>query len=385
MRRCDLVKEITQTCNRIAAVRHRTLNRSLVGADNEVCSSINEGMEKRAMRHVGVDLHTNSFTVCYLTAAGRERIKEYQLKDLEEFKRGLRKTDGVAVEATGNTRYFVDEICHLVKRVVVVDPNKFEVIKSSVSKTDKNDARNLAYFMSKDMLPKARLKSKEKAQISSLVGTRDKLVKLRTALINKIHNVLNHHGIKSRKEAYSSKKGLEGVLKLKFDEVVSVELDVLVGQIFSLNEGIKKLDEQIEDQGRKLDGHKNLASIKGIGDKSATVLLSVIGDVNDFADKDKLASYFGIVPRVSNSNETEHHGRITKRGSKLGRTTLVQCTLIAIRYNFYLRKYYNRIKNRRGSGKAIIATARKLLGIIYDTLKNNWVFEDFPNFVIAKS
>ena len=72
------------------------------------------------MRYLGVDLHTNSFTVCYLTATGRERIKEYQLKHLREFKGGLKKTDCVAVEATGNTRYFVDEICHLVKRVVVV-------------------------------------------------------------------------------------------------------------------------------------------------------------------------------------------------------------------------------------------------------------------------
>ncbi|RKY82480.1 IS110 family transposase, partial [candidate division KSB1 bacterium] len=37
---------------------------------------------------------------------------------------------------------------------------------------------------------------------------------------------------------------------------------------------------------------------------------------------------------------------------------------------------------KKGSGKAIIATSRKLLGIIYETLKNDWVFEDFPNFVI---
>ncbi|MCK4628955.1 MAG: hypothetical protein KAT56_08115 [Sedimentisphaerales bacterium] len=48
-------------------------------------------------------------------------------------------------------------------------------------------------------------------------------------------------------------------------------------------------------------------------------------------------------------------------------------------------EYYDRIKKHRGSGKAIIATARKLLGIIYNTLKNDWVFEDFPNFVLADS
>ena len=50
---------------------------------------------------------------------------------------------------------------------------------------------------------------------------------------------------------------------------------------------------------------------------AAAILLAVIGQVNDFESEDKLASYFGIVPRVSNSNETVQHGRITKRGSKL--------------------------------------------------------------------
>jgi hypothetical protein len=27
--------------------------------------------------------------------------------------------------------------------------------------------------------------------------------------------------------------------------------------------------------------------------------------------------------------------------------------------------------------------ARKFLGIIYHTLKNHWVFEEFPNFVLT--
>jgi transposase len=124
--------------------------------------------------------------------------------------------------------------------------------------------------------------------------------------------------------------------------------------------------------------------MSGIGALSAAILMSVIGRVEDFESADKLASYFGIVPRVSNSNETVKTGRITKRGSKAGRTTLVQCTLVAIRRNEYLRKYYEKIKERRGHGKAKIATARKYLTIIYNTLKKKWVFEDFNNFVIAE-
>jgi transposase len=90
------------------------------------------------------------------------------------------------------------------------------------------------------------------------------------------------------------------------------------------------------------------------------------------------------VPRVRNSADVQHHGRITKQGSRLGRKTLVQCTLIAIRYSPYLKKFYEAVKARRGAGKAIIATARKFLGIIYQTLRNKWVFADFPNFVLAE-
>jgi transposase len=114
---------------------------------------------------------------------------------------------------------------------------------------------------------------------------------------------------------------------------------------------------ELAERGKNLPGHQNLSSIKGIGDKSATILLSVIGDIQDFASARKLASYFGMAPRVEVSNDTRHCGRITKKGMKIGRTTLVQCTWVAIRYSPYLRGFYERIKAGKGSGKAIIATA----------------------------
>jgi transposase len=335
------------------------------------------------MSYLGVDLHSNSFTVCYRSSQGKERIETFDIRRVGQFRKTLRKRDELAVEATGNTAWFVEQISDRVSKYVVVDPHQFKVIRKSVKKTDKHDAKTLAFFLSKDMLPEARMKSRKNAQLHSLAGTRDKLVKHRTALINKIHNVLNSHGIKYKKESLSAEKHLKKVLSLDWDSIVGVELEVLADQIRSLNNSIDKLDEQISEHGKNLKGHKNLASIKGIGDLSATVLLSVIDDVNDFADEDKLAAYFGIVPKVSDSNEKIRHGRITKNGSKMGRTTLIQCTLVAKRYSPYLRRYYERIERHRGSGKAIVATARKFLGIIYQTLKNDWVFEDFPNFVIA--
>ena len=102
--------------------------------------------------------------------------------------------------------------------------------------------------------------------------------------------------------------------------------------------------------------------------------------MNDFATANKLTAYFGMAPRLKHSNETKIYGRITKRGNKLARTTLIQCTWTAIKYSDYLKTNYDRIRATRGSQKAIVATARKLPCIIYDTLKNGWVFEDFNQY-----
>ena len=338
-------------------------------------------MEKR---YIGIDLHRNRFTCCIRLENERTYVTEWELEDLGRFVKKLRGSDEIAVEITGNTRLFYDAVAPHVARVVVVNTNQFKVIRQSVKKTDPHDARALALYLSKNMLPEVRMKDKEHAQLASLTQTRDTLVKLRTALKNKVNNILSAHGVNLEKEALSSEKKLTEVLAMQFDLMIRIELKVIVEQIRSLNHSIAELEKTITEEGQKLKGHKNLTSIKGIGPLTGSILLSVIGDIHDFADEGKLAAYFGIVPRVSNSNETERSGRITKRGSKLGRTALVQCALIAQRYSPYLKKFYEKTKARRGTGKAIIALARKLLGIVYRTLKNNWVFQDFPNFVLAE-
>lgn len=336
------------------------------------------------MRNIGVDLHKNNFLACFLNKEEKQK-KQYKIEELYKFKKELRKTDRLAVESTTNTRYFVEQIRDRVKEVVIVNPTQFRLISQSVKKTDEEDAERIALYLSKRMLPEVRMKEKSHSQINSIANTRDKLVKLRTILKNKIHNILSSHGIVSKKEDFTSEKGLTRVLEYEVDEAAKVELEVIVEQIRHLNEGIKKLENEMTGRGENLKGYENITSIKGIGKKGGTILLSVIGNIEDFENEKKLAAYFGIVPRVNNSNEKIHMGRITKHGSALGRTTLVQCTLIAKKYSPFLNDFYERIKRKKGSGKAIIATSRKFLTIIYNTLKNDWIFEDFPNFIIKNS
>jgi transposase len=209
------------------------------------------------------------------------------------------------------------------------------------------------------------------------VNSRNKFIELRAQLKNKVHNLLNRSGIKIKKTSLSSQKGLNKALGYEVDELVKFELEQIEAEVKTLNERVEQFDDKIAEFGSKLPGFENVTSIKGIGTNTAVTLLSAIGDINDFTDEKKLAAYFGLVPRVNNSNETIKHGRITKRGDTLVRKSLLQSALIAIKYNQKLYGFYDKIKTRRGFAKAIVATARKLLTIVYYTLKNGWYFIDF--------
>ena len=56
-----------------------------------------------------------------------------------------------------------------------------------------------------------------------------------------------------------------------------------------------------------------------------------VGDIHRFASAKKLASYFGLAPRVSQSGETERHGHITKEGNRMVRWLLVEAALSGLR------------------------------------------------------
>jgi hypothetical protein len=123
-------------------------------------------------RYIGVDLHRRVFTCCVRLESGRQWVSEWRLEQLPQFVKKLRATDEIAVEVTGNTRLFYNAVERHVARVVVVDPNQFRVISQSVKKTDPNDARNLALYLAKGLLPEVRMKDPQQAQVASLTQTR---------------------------------------------------------------------------------------------------------------------------------------------------------------------------------------------------------------------
>jgi transposase len=79
----------------------------------------------------------------------------------------------------------------------------------------------------------------------------------------------------------------------------------------------------------------------------------------------EIVSYAGLAPSTRESSGKTKTGRISKQGSPWLRWILVQCAMTAVRYDQRLKSFYERLKSRKGSAKAIVATAKEILVIIW--------------------
>jgi transposase len=124
-------------------------------------------------------------------------------------------------------------------------------------------------------------------------------------------------------------------------------------------------------------------SVPGIDFVSAVTILAEIGNYRDFTSAEKIATYFGLVPYVYKSAGKIYTGPITKQGSKHLRRIMVQVDHAASRVKgSRFRRFFLRIKARRGYNVAIVALARKILCILYHLLINQEMYEEL---VVSKS
>src|SRR4051794_18601097 len=102
-------------------------------------------------------------------------------------------------------------------------------------------------------------------------------------------------------------------------------------------------------------------TVPGVNLICAASFIAAIGDVTRFFTSRKLVAYLGLDPKVRQSGEAPaRSGRISKRGCAHARWALVEAAWSVVLQPGPLHAFYERTRARRGHGKAIVATARKL-------------------------
>lgn len=155
---------------------------------------------------------------------------------------------------------------------------------------------------------------------------------------------------------------------------------VVLQQLEHLEQAIATLETQIVQAGKNLPGLRRVLQIPGFSLLGGISLLAEIGDIQWFANAKQLGAYAGLVPTVRQSNETDRRGHITKQGRKRLRTLAIRAVLVMVRTRSSpLVDFYQLKKRQKGAGKALYATARKLLSILFVMLTKEldyWYLEE---------
>jgi transposase len=171
---------------------------------------------------------------------------------------------------------------------------------------------------------------------------------------------------------------IRAAIKIGLDQIQVFLIQSHLDTIDCLTQKLDEIDLEIKQRilGRKED-LKIAMSVPGIGFTAATTILAEIGNYRDFSTPDKLAAWCGIVPSVYQSADKLLTGSITKRGSKHIRWILVQVAQAAAKKKgSKLKKFFRRIKARKGHNMAVVALARKILCILYHLLMNQEMYQE---------
>jgi transposase len=321
------------------------------------------------MLYVGVDVGKSKCRASMMSPEGKI-IKEIDFSNnstgISSLISHLSVDNHVVMESTGP--YWLDLYNHLDDlhiAVVLANPLKTKTIASARIKSDKVDARILAHLLRTNLIPECYVPPKEMREIRSLVRHRVSIVKLRTMVKNKVHALVDKNGLKHEFSDLFGKAGMKWLESLELSGLDRLMLDNYLLHLESLNVQIERVDDEITSKASVDKDVRILMSLTGISVYSALLIKSEIGTIERFADYKKLVSWAGLAPSLHQSGDVEYHGSITKQGSTMLRWIMVEAARVASNHDARLRAFYERVKQRRGDQKAVVALANKMLKIIW--------------------
>ena len=362
----------------------------------------------------GVDVHNRFIVATILSSDGLKLQDRFEtnLEELLKFKDWL-KDNGchkVALESTGN--YWLPIYHVLEGSVNFILANAYQIKHIPGRKTDALDSEWIAEICLKNLISPSRIFCRNHRELRSLTRTRESLMKVRTKIKNRVTHELEAACIKlssvlSDVFGKSGRHIVDGLLNgMDLEEILetipsrkvkaikeeirgTIQSNLSALQIFliqshldmidAITKQIVEIDAKISDQISSRNEDLRIAlSMPGMGVVSASTILAEVGDFRDFSSPEKLAAYCGLVPSVYQSAGKQINGHITKHGSPHIRSMIIEVAhaIIRTKRNSRLKKFFLRVKARRGMKIGVVALARKVLCILYHLLISQETYQD---------
>lgn len=370
-------------------------------------------MEKQWNIVCGADIHKKFLIATILSRSGTKKTKRFgmTLDELLNFKNWVIENgcEQVAVESTGT--YWTPIHAVLEGSVGFIVGNAYKIKHTPGNKNDLADADWIAELCLNGMIEPSRIFPKADRDIRRLTRIREGYVNDMTREKNRIHHALDSCGMKlssvlsdifgktgqSILDGLLEGRNIDDILKginLKRIKATAEEIKnaikgsldftqilLICGsleQMAAIQKRIDELRKEIKERiAYRKEDLKVAMSIPGVGFTSASTLLAEIGDINDFKKPEQLAAWAGLVPSVYQSAGKLITGSITKHGSRHIRWILVQVARVIARgRNSKLKRFFLRVKAKKGSNVAVVALARKVLCILHHLLINKEMYKE---------
>lgn len=154
----------------------------------------------------------------------------------------------------------------------------------------------------------------------------------------------------------------------------TLELKHTIKLIGELNTEIKEIDIEIKRILDKIDSP--ILSIPGIGYSLGAMIISEVGDFNNFSTPDKILAFAGLSPSTYQSGKLDNaYAHMEKRGSRYLRYALFNAAKLVCKYDKTFSLY---LAKKRDEGKhyyvAVSHAAKKLVRLIFALQKSGQPF-----------
>lgn len=331
------------------------------------------------MYYVGVDLHKQSISLCVVeledrkrNVIERKRFRCEQELEMAEYFAQLGEYQ-LVVEATASYEWFVQLVEPTADRVVLAHPGHLRVIAQSKRKTDKLDAQTLAEFLALDQIPEAWRPTPRVRQHRTLVRHRHYVQGRITSVKNKLRRVLSHYNA-DQKNLFSQ-AGRDYLAKIELSTADRFTVGLLCEELDQHGERLRRVDKQLKTFAKQApiaerEAREILDSIPCVGPVTIDVVLAEAGDIRRFGSQRKATAYAGLAPGIRESAGKAKQLGITKQGSRLLRTILVETAWRLVIKTRRWSSVYEKLKARCGAKKAIVAVARRVWCVMVSMLQS---------------
>lgn len=331
--------------------------------------------------YIGVDFHARKQTICCLiTETGESEELELAHADLAEVRRFYQRFQGervlVGFESSGYAAWFEELLEELGYEIWIGDAYKIRKCAVRRQKNDRRDAALILDLLVKGEFPRLYRHSATAREVLQQLRYRQRLVKLRTILINTLLFMAHSRGVSLRGQL-RSKSGLTKMQALALPPHLAAQRSELLEIMEQFNRKLATIDKWLEEKAEADPRVALLRTHPGIGVLTGLCLVHTLDPVSRFPNSRHVAGYIGFDPVEDSSADRKRIGAISKQGSRLLRFYLGEAGQRARREDEDLERAYVRITMRRNHGKAKVAIARRLLVRAFIMLRDGIDYAEF--------